>query len=113
MNASRSYNAAMLLQDVVFAVRRRNIDFETFHPWVEFIVRVVNDGAASETRTNLRRLLEEIVNNADTSRVRTPTSARASELFQTMMRERFNPLGNAELAHLSSKEREHVLNQDV
>jgi hypothetical protein len=105
----------VLLQDVVFSVARRRIDFRTFHPWVEFIVRVVNDGAVCETQANLRRLLVDIIKNADAAavHVKTPTGGGASVLFQKMMRQRFDATGTGELAHLTAKEQEQIRNQAV
>jgi hypothetical protein len=102
-----------LLEDVVFKPLR--VELETFRPWIEFVLRVANDGAPSETQTRLRTALKALATRGSAARRgdRRVTSPEASRQFQIYVREQINPPGSRELAHLDAAAREELLNKQV
>lgn len=102
-----------LLQDYLF--KPLHVELESFRPWIDFVLRVANDGAPSETQTRLRTALMAIATRGSAARrsARRVTSSEASRQFQIYVREQINPPGSRELAHLDAAAREELLNKQV
>ena len=100
----------MLLRDVVFSVR--NVEFETFRPWIDFILRVVNDGAPCEAQDRLLNALTAVINSGPLARGRRGAGGLiASVQFQNLVRRRVEPTAVSE--HLSPEDRESFFNREV
>jgi hypothetical protein len=102
-----------LLHDYVFKPLR--VDLETLRPWIEFVLRVASDGAASETQTRLRTAVMAIATRGSTARhgASRVTGPEASRQFQIYVRDQINPPGSTELAHLDTAAREEFLKKQV
>ncbi len=96
------------LENIVFSVG--NVELDTFRPWIDFILRVANEGADSETRT---RLLDALTAATEKRGVKIRSAVRtgpgASLQFQQLVRAKVD----REFAHLVGEARDMALSDEV